>query len=691
MGIQNISPEAKSVREVFSSSHYRIDFYQRDYTWEGDQVRELLNDIFDRFEKLTETNNSYYLNTFVTHKDKDRKNEYLVDGQQRISTLLLILMALHRIFAKVSDDEQRFKDQRDYLEDFVLGRTEKGKVFRIIHDKPGRGGSEEELGPHQQTLQNLKDGNPPEDDELDKRGRTSKHLAENFDIIYSYLSGKFKRENNPWDEDLLVKFNHYFLNDVSLTKLEVVFDDVPMLFEVINDRGKSLARHEILKGKLLGKIENHGKRYDYLEVWNRCISYLKGAKRPGKQKPIWWGDPDIFFKRLFAGRYIDSEADYQDRLGSKSKAHYDREFLIRPNSDPPPPKYYDRSQYLITGPEEIGDFLEKDLRFYTRLFRYVARKHKNFVFLDPESHMSWNLLFGSIYSRNYVPAVFPNDPNSGDSSDRLKDICTRIRALSFEEKRLRSIVSLQEGMESKNDINESIYSITSQIRKKEGEWEPQDLREIFDDAVFEVIKKRNLEGKGLALTPERFSAENPKALLEDVEFFLSAQTGLETKAQERNLQLEHIIGLNNTHNEKEFGEALYDHRDHLGCQLLLTAYLNNLLGNKSYEDKLNGKDSDEKISYRDSGFIWAASLSREYQDRLKNQDALKEFKKIFSFDLKSYDSLNKENINAFKRERKALLYKIAKIMWEENTLDDKGYPQTAIYPGHPRSKQNPTK
>ncbi|MCY4418264.1 MAG: DUF262 domain-containing protein [Cytophagales bacterium] len=694
MASSKITPVHKSIEEVFQSGPYRIDFYQRDYTWEEGEVEQLLDDIFDRFRVTDDKENPYYLNTLVIHKEG--QDEYLVDGQQRVSTLLLILLVLHRILGEITDDD--LKGKRKYLENFIFVLTPEGKkVFRIIHDKLDSNRPKGEFGPHQQTLQELRNGLSPK---LEGRGISSKRLAENYQIIYNYLSEKFKKDgNSPWDKALVEKFGDYFLNDVSLTKIEVEFDEVPMLFEVINDRGRGLARHEILKGKLLGKIEDDGERLKYLEIWNDCISYLKQAKRPGKGKisPIFRGDPETFLKRLFAGRYVDSEQQYTNRLG-KDSTPYDREFLIREDRKNDPNLPYRPDQYLITGPEEIRDFREEDLQFYTKLLRYVARKHKNFPFLNPETELSWNLLFGSIHSRNYVPAVFPYDPNSDDSSDKLKDICTRIRALSFEEKRLRSIVSLQEGMQSNNDINESIYSITSQIRKKEGKWKPQDLREIFDNAIFKVIEDRNLEGKGLALTPERFSAESPPSLFKDVEFFLSAQTGLETRARERNLQLEHIIGLNNTHYEDEFGDALYDHRDHLGCKLLLTANINNLLGNKSYEDKLNGKDSDDKISYRDSGFIWAASLSRQYHQDRKNQPALKKFKESFSFDLKSYDKLGKANIDDkttniddFKRERKALLYKIAEKMWIGNTLDDEGYPEIAIYPGHPGSKQNPTK
>ena len=47
----DVSPSKQNVDKVFASTTYRIDFYQRDYRWTGEQVERLLDDIFSRFRE----------------------------------------------------------------------------------------------------------------------------------------------------------------------------------------------------------------------------------------------------------------------------------------------------------------------------------------------------------------------------------------------------------------------------------------------------------------------------------------------------------------------------------------------------------------------------------------------------------------------------------------------------------------
>ena len=103
----DISPDKQNVDRVFSNTTYHIDFYQRDYKWNEIPVHRLLEDIFYMFneeyskyeslEPSTETvlakYSWYYLNTYVTNTVDGRV--YIVDGQQRLTTLSLILIKLY--------------------------------------------------------------------------------------------------------------------------------------------------------------------------------------------------------------------------------------------------------------------------------------------------------------------------------------------------------------------------------------------------------------------------------------------------------------------------------------------------------------------------------------------------------------------------------------------------------------------
>jgi len=105
----DISPDKQNINDVFSNKTYHIDFYQRDYRWTAEPVTRLLDDIFFKFreqykaskdldpgkETVTAHYPWYYLNTYVTNVVVGR--EYVVDGQQRLTTLSLILIKLHHL------------------------------------------------------------------------------------------------------------------------------------------------------------------------------------------------------------------------------------------------------------------------------------------------------------------------------------------------------------------------------------------------------------------------------------------------------------------------------------------------------------------------------------------------------------------------------------------------------------------
>ncbi len=117
MDLQQIVGTARTVSQLFSNSRYGLDFYQREYSWEEAQVGELVEDLADRFRNEfdpdherpdVESYRPYFLGPIVTvQRDGVR---YLVDGQQRITTLSLLLIFLRNSLAETHPDEQASLD-----------------------------------------------------------------------------------------------------------------------------------------------------------------------------------------------------------------------------------------------------------------------------------------------------------------------------------------------------------------------------------------------------------------------------------------------------------------------------------------------------------------------------------------------------------------------------------------------------
>ena len=85
----------RSIRQIYienqEAKKYVIPIYQRNYAWEEDEITALIKDIYDSWRK--NDNAPYYIGTLVTYKRGD--NEYeVIDGQQRLTTIYIILNAL---------------------------------------------------------------------------------------------------------------------------------------------------------------------------------------------------------------------------------------------------------------------------------------------------------------------------------------------------------------------------------------------------------------------------------------------------------------------------------------------------------------------------------------------------------------------------------------------------------------------
>lgn len=239
----DISPDKQNIDSVFSNAVYHIDFYQRDYKWASVPVQRLLDDIYYQFgenywkhtdvdpskETVTAHYPWYYLNTYVTNVIDGRV--FVVDGQQRLTTLTLILIKLRHM---AIEHKSR---TANWLEQKIAGYSGMDREFWMNHVR-------------YTDVMNALFERKVDFKSIDTSvGITAVNLVSNYQLIDQWL------DENLDSKHMLETFIFYFLSRLVLINLAVEQTDVPMVFEVINDRGVRLNPYEILKGKLLGQID----------------------------------------------------------------------------------------------------------------------------------------------------------------------------------------------------------------------------------------------------------------------------------------------------------------------------------------------------------------------------------------------------------------------------------------------------
>ncbi len=108
--MSSIQGDDRSVKSLLGQK-FRIDYYQRDYKWERKQVRELVEDLTSRFlldyqpdhgRKDVARYGQYFLGSvIISNKNKD-SDRFIVDGQQRLTSLTLLLIYLDGLQKKDS-------------------------------------------------------------------------------------------------------------------------------------------------------------------------------------------------------------------------------------------------------------------------------------------------------------------------------------------------------------------------------------------------------------------------------------------------------------------------------------------------------------------------------------------------------------------------------------------------------------
>ena len=241
-----IRAEQQNLVQVFSDTYlFEIPFYQRPYAWEEEEVRELLEDLLNGMNRDSEE--PYFLGSVVLIKGEDSPRSEVVDGQQRLTTLTILLCVLREL---ASETDARQLDQS-------IRQT--GNEFQGTEDRYRISIREEDREFFQDRIQ--------------VPGRIDTFLTE--DPVRFTDSRKLLQSNARYLREELSKLSESSRRDLAMYVIRncclVVVaasegESAHRIFQVMNDRGRDLTATDILKAEILSKIPSDVQG-SYAEKW----------------------------------------------------------------------------------------------------------------------------------------------------------------------------------------------------------------------------------------------------------------------------------------------------------------------------------------------------------------------------------------------------------------------------------------
>lgn len=280
-----------NIKKLLKEQKFYIDYFQREYRWGESHIKTLVEDLTNTFLKsYNETDKpeavggyqSYYLGPVVFSVDPETVKKSIIDGQQRITSITLLLIYLNNK-QKGFDD-----DHKVAIADLIFSVKHRVKSFNM---------TDENREPCLKSLFETGEYTVQEEDD---------ETVENMLNRYMDIDSSFPEEI---DEKALPCFIDWFVENVVVIEIKAYSDEnAYTIFETMNDRGLNLTSTEMLKGYVLSKINDRKQRNEINEVWKAAIKKLNQIDKNADQS---------FFHAWFRGHYAVSIR--QGKAGSENQ------------------------------------------------------------------------------------------------------------------------------------------------------------------------------------------------------------------------------------------------------------------------------------------------------------------------------------------------------------------------------------
>lgn len=231
-----------------------IPDYQRPYSWTSDQINTLFKDIweFTCNEGGTDKEGTYFLGSIVFYENKNGEQE-IIDGQQRITSIFLLLRA---IYTKLSKPKEKTEEAKNFI----------NKIEPLIWKTNKLTGKVE----YSSILLNSKVISETENEVLKKileTGEVNEKLEDNYSKNYNQIL-ELIEEKSVENALMIYQFIYAFLNQVIILPITADSQETALtIFSTLNDRGLPLSDADIFKAKIYNYLQSKEEKKEFIEKW----------------------------------------------------------------------------------------------------------------------------------------------------------------------------------------------------------------------------------------------------------------------------------------------------------------------------------------------------------------------------------------------------------------------------------------
>ncbi len=221
--------------DVLLKDFYEVPVYQREYVWETRHVERLLTDIYNEFERGGNDPAEYFVGTIVTQYHEDKAFFELIDGQQRITTIYVVLCAIRDLLAETDSDTEGVS----------------GQLRAVKYDRKGRGSAQYRVKLQYPDAQGVLKSLVQDRDSVPVESiSTATRSAKN--LVQAYADGRaFLLDSLQGEPDLVREFWAYLTQSVKVIRIKTAsLTRALWIFETINQRGTGLNAMDLLKNLL---------------------------------------------------------------------------------------------------------------------------------------------------------------------------------------------------------------------------------------------------------------------------------------------------------------------------------------------------------------------------------------------------------------------------------------------------------